>query len=187
MASFSLARARVFVEPPEALPLRLIAAVALPASIFLTAYALMPAVQRWVEALDMAAVVGVQTWRVIGVVFVVLWAMGTLPAAFALTAGLGDIAVGVLAIGVTLAVARRVPGWQGRVRLLIVAGMIDFVGAFGTAILVAPGRILAGGPTAEMMQVLPLALIPAFGVPLFMIIHLIAWLKLRSARHPDSM
>ena len=58
--------------------------------------------------------------------------------------------------------------------------MIDFGIAFGSAIRVGPGRLLfsAGAPTAAMMQAPPSVLIPTFGVPLFMILHLIALIAL---------
>jgi hypothetical protein len=52
------------------------------------------------------------TLRVVGVVFLIVMAMGHLPAAFALPAGLGDIAIGVAAPFV----ARRLARGQGRAR-----------------------------------------------------------------------
>ena len=180
---FTLARNGVFVEPPGALPLRLLAAVAVPIVLFLAARAFIPAVRAWVDTLDLGFVVAAQTGRVIGAVFLIQWAMGDLPLFFAMPAGLGDIAVGVLAVFVTLDVARQSPGWKGRVRWLVALGLLDFASVFGAAILVGPGHLLfiAGAPTPEMMQVLPMALIPTFGVPLFMIFHLIALIRLRNA------
>jgi hypothetical protein len=64
---------------------------------------------------------------------------------------------------------------------LIAAGLADFVVAFATAILSNPGRLLAipGAPAADLLEQLPVVLIPAFAVPGFVILHLIAWLKLR--------
>lgn len=170
-----------FVEPPEGLPIRLMVAVAAPVILFLTARALVPAVLARVDALDLGLVVAAQSWRVIGVVFLILRAIGDLPAVFAMPAGLGDIAVGALAASVTFAVVRQTSGWQGRVRVLVVVGMIDFVVALGSAILVGPGwpLFLERGPTPETMQVLPMAMIPTFGVPLFMILHLITLIRLR--------
>lgn len=59
--------------------------------------------------------------------------------------------------------------------------MLDFVAAVGTGVLSNTGRLLAfpGGPTSDLMQMFPMALIPAFGVPTFIILHRLAWLKLR--------
>jgi len=55
------------------------------------------------------------------------------------TAGLGDIAVGVLALSALLAVDRRMAGWQGKVRMLVCVGLLDFAGVFGTAIVSGEG------------------------------------------------
>jgi len=178
--SFMLARNGAFVEPPDALPLRLMAAVMIPVGLFLGAYTLIPAVRTWVAGLDLGLVVAVQTWRVLGIAFVFLWGLGSLPATFAIPAGVGDVAVGVFAVYVTLAVARKTPDWPARVRLLTIVGILDFMLAFGTATLSGEGRLLqlASAPLPVLMQTLPMAMIPTFGVPFFMILHLIAWLKL---------
>ena len=59
--------------------------------------------------LDAATVVALQTFRIGGVFFVIAWLRGSLPAGFALPAGLGDIAVGITAPFVAAAIARRTP------------------------------------------------------------------------------
>ena len=64
-----------------------------------------PSPQSWV--------VGVQFYRVLGVIFLLLNAQGRLPSLFALPAGAGDIAVGLLAPIVALAYARGVVGPRG--------------------------------------------------------------------------
>lgn len=170
-----------FVQPVGGLPIKLLIAFTLPVILFLLAYRTLPALRAWVAALDIALVVVAQTWRVLGIMFVALWALGNLPAAFALPAGLGDTAVGIAAAFVTLSVARRATGWQRRVQWLVRFGVLDFAVAFATATLSGQGRPLhfEGSPLPVLMQVEPMVMIPAFGVPLFMIFHLIAWLKLQ--------
>ena len=182
---YLFARNHGFVEDPNGLPIKIIAAYLLPVAAFAAAYAALAPVRAWVAQLDMGLVVATQTWRVLGFVFFAEWALGNLPALFGIPAGLGDMAVGGAAVAVTLAVARQEAGWQSRVRWLIAAGMLDFAVAFATAVLTSPGRPLqfAGDPTpTALMQGLPLAMIPTFGVPLFTILHLISWFKLRDAR-----
>jgi hypothetical protein len=171
----------VFMTTGAAVPFPLALAAVLPPALYLLVYRTTPALRGWVAGLDLTWIVGAQTFRVIGAVFLMLWGLGQLPTVFALTAGLGDIAVGLLALTVVLAVERRTSGWEGRVRLLVVVGMLDFVAAFGTAILSGEGfpLRLAGEAPPLLMQQLPMALIPAFGVPLFIILHLISWQKLR--------
>lgn len=176
----SIAASGWFLDPDAAIPVRILPFAALPPLLFLLAYRLLPGVRAWVAGLDLAVVVGLQAWRVVGLVFLAYWATGGLPAAFAVPAGLGDLAVAALAIGVTVAVARRSSGWETGVRALVVWGLVDFAVAFGTAILSGEGMPLRldGAPLPAMVLTLPLALIPAFGVPAFTILHLIAWLRL---------
>jgi hypothetical protein len=72
---------------------------------FLVAAQTIPAVRTYVEAQDLALLTALQGWRVIGSIFLVLWAYGQLPAVFALPAGLGDVAVGLVAPFAAIAVA----------------------------------------------------------------------------------
>jgi hypothetical protein len=139
----------------------------------------------WVAGLDLAWLVGLQTFRVIGIVFLFVWALGHLPAVFALVAGLGDIAVGIAALSVVLAILRQSHGWQGRVKALTFFGILDFVGAFGAAVLSGAGRPLQfeGQPLPVALQQWPLGMVPGFLVPLFIILHLMAWQRLQATGH----
>lgn len=78
-------------------------------------------------------------------------------------------------------VARRGAGWQRKVRWLTHAGLADFAGAIGPD-LSTSGAIVpladGAGSSAPMRQ-LPLSLIPIFAVPAFIILHLMALIKLR--------
>ncbi len=171
-----------FRAPADLPPIALLAAAVIPAIVFYGAYRTFPALRSWVHQLDLALVTATQAWRVIGVSFLFLWGLGDLPAVFAAPAGFGDLAVGLVAAFVTLQVARRTPNWKRSSYLLILFGMLDFVAAFGTAILSDASRPLAlpGAPDSTLMQQFPMALIPAFAVPAFIILHLVAWLKLRN-------
>ena len=174
----------VFLANTGGIPFPLALAAILPPLLYLAGWRLSPALRTWVAGLDLGWVVGAQTFRVIGTVFLVLWAMGDLPTAFGLTAGLGDMAVGLFALTVVLAVERKAPGWEGQVRTLVVVGLLDFGAAFGTATLSGQGfpLQLPGEVAPVLMLQLPMAMIPAFGVPLFIILHLMAWQKLPARR-----
>lgn len=167
-------------ETEAPVPLALITATATPPLLFWVAWRISDAVKAWVSSLDLALVTGIQAWRVIGAAFLFLWAMGELPWVFSAPAGFGDVAVGLFAVAVTVMVARRSAGWRAASWSLITAGLLDFVAAFATAVLSGPGLLLSfGGLSAgPVMQSYPMALIPAFGVPLFIIAHMIAWIKL---------
>lgn len=179
-AVYALAAGGAFQEAEPGPPFRFLPAVLAPPIGFLIAYRALPGLRAWVAALDPVLVTATQAWRVIGAAFLILWAMGELPAVFALPAGLGDVAVGIIAASVAVQVARRSEGWRRSARWLIGLGLSDFVLAFGIATLAEPGLPLAPADEAwaGVMQQLPMALIPGFAVPAFIILHLIAWLKL---------
>jgi hypothetical protein len=183
LAIMTLVQRGAFVGAEGSIPFPLAAAATIPPLVYLLAYRTLAPLRAWVAALDLAWIVGAQAWRVIGIVFLFTWAAGDLPSIFALTAGLGDLAVGTFALLVTLAVATRAAGWEGKVRLLVIVGMADFVAAFGTATLSGVGfplYVASEGPPQLMLQS-PLTMIPAFGVPRFIILHLISWQKLHRA------
>jgi len=124
-----------------------------------------------------------QTWRVLGVVFVVLESFRLLPAVFAWPAGYGDIAIGLTAPFVAWKLAD--PSHRGRFILWQVLGITDLVFAVGlgtTARLLSPGAA-----TMAPMTMLPLSLVPTFLVPLFFIFHVISILQARAWRPTSSV
>ena len=59
-----------------------------------------------IAAVPQQWIVGVQLYRALGAIFLILYAAGKLPGLFAWPAGIGDIAIGFLAPVVGLAYAR---------------------------------------------------------------------------------
>ena len=139
---------------------------------------LSPAVRRVIAAASLPMIIGVQVYRVIGVVFVILLAQGQLPAHFALPAGWGDVVVGLSAPLVALALARG--GWRARTLAAgwNVFGLLDLVVAVGMGSgYLAPFLASDLGPRvapAPAMGVFPLILVPTFAVPVSVLLHLIA-------------
>jgi hypothetical protein len=129
--------------------------------------------------IDPVVLTAVQTWRVGGVVFLILMAFGLLPASFALPAGLGDIAIGITAPWIAGAVKRRTIS-KGAFITWQIAGMADLVIAVGSGVL--SSGILAHGVTTKIMGQLPMSLIPTFAVPLLLILHII---QIAQARRPE--
>jgi hypothetical protein len=162
-------------------PFRLMAGIATPVAIGVFFWWLVPAIRRWTDSWDLATLVAIQTFRVIGIVFLFVWWLGNLPTLFAWVAALGDIAVGVLAIPATIAVTQQTPGWQGRVRRLTYAGLTDFAVVLMLGALSADGRILQvpGEPTPAAMQVMPMVMIPGFLVPIFILLLLLQYQRSR--------
>jgi hypothetical protein len=132
--------------------------------------------RRVVDAIPAGSLVSVQVYRLIGaMIFLPVYAVGSLPAYFALPAGWGDAAVGFLAPFVALALNRQTRGarWLGLSWNLF--GLIDLVVAvgLGTGLLLSllhPG--VGQVPPAAAMTFFPLALIPTFAVPLGFILHI---------------
>jgi len=173
--------AGVFDSGPGRPPLPLLLAVAGPPLLFALAYRASRAVRNFALRIDLRLLTAVQGWRVIGILFLGLYAFGLLPGAFAWPAGLGDVAVGVAAPFVLLAIVRGTPSWPTRVAWLNLAGLLDFVGAVGTGVLTSNSSlgVLSDGVSRASLGTLPLSLVPTFAVPLWTIFHLISLLKLR--------
>jgi hypothetical protein len=172
---------------PSRPPVPLGAVALLPVVVFLVALATSSAVRGFVRSLDLRILTFAQTGRVIGGVFVVLWAVGRLPAGFALPAGLGDLFVGVTAPLVASYVVPRLPARRGLYVAWVAFGILDLVVAVTSGVLHSPTSVglLAGPVTTAPMGSLPLSLIPTFLVPLAVILH-VAALHIVLARPADA-
>ncbi len=173
----------LFVDRPGAPPLALLLAVVVPPAACLVALRVSGAARGAMMALDLRLLTVLQAWRVIGVVFLVLMGRGLLPGSFAWPAGLGDVLVGVYAPFVVLLMVRGAAGWRRHAIALNVLGLVDFVGAVGMGVLSGQSRIgvLSGELTTRIMTELPLSMIPTFGVPFWIVVHIIALAQLRDA------
>lgn len=164
---------------PTTVPVVLVAALAV--GLLLTR---IPAVRAALAGPDaLVRITAVQTFRVVGGVFLVVMALGALPPVFALPAGIGDIAVGIAAPFVARRIAadpRRRPGALG----FHLLGMLDLAVALTIGAAAAPGplNVLHVTPSTEQLAVLPLALVPTVAVPLALVLHVAALRELRRAR-----
>jgi hypothetical protein len=172
---------------PTRPPVPLGAVALVPILAFLAALAASSTVRRLVRALDLRILTFAQTWRVIGGVFVLLWAAGRLPAGFALPAGLGDLFVGITAPLVASFVVPRLPARRRLYVAWAAFGILDLVVAVTSGVLHSPtsAGVLAGPVTTAPMGTLPLSLIPTFLVPLALILHAAA-LHVVLARPPGG-
>ena len=157
----------------------------LPVALFLAAYALIPRFRTFVLAQDIRRLTMLQHWRVVGFVFLALYAFNVLPGLFAWPAGVGDVAIGLAA---TFMVARldRDPDFAFSPAFLRfnLLGLLDFAVAIVTAGLAAGSfpALTAGSLTSAPMDVWPLSIFPSFIVPAFIILHLTVLLKVRALR-----
>ena len=175
----TLARAGVFINEPDRLGPWMGVAVVLPVILGLAGIAVSPTARRIVEATPLWALVAIQIYRVLGGVFLVLWAGRHLPGAFALPAGLGDVATGLAApiVGYTIA---RWPDKQRTVAWWNTFGIADLVVAVTTGFLTSPGatQLLALDTPNRLITAYPLALVPLYAVPVSLILHGLVWQRL---------
>jgi hypothetical protein len=155
-------------------------------TIALVASALSPALRRAIEAAPLPALIGVQLYRAIGALFVILLSLGQLPAHFAEPAGWGDVFVGVTAPLVALALVKGGSGGRALAVAWNAFGLLDLGIAVGMGTgFLAPYLMPELGSRvapAAAMGVFPLILVPTFAVPLSVILHVIALARLRHAR-----
>jgi hypothetical protein len=136
----------VFDSEPR-LPLPLGLAAVGPVAVFAFSYLTSGRFRQFVSSLDLRILTVAQSWRVGGIVFLILYCRGALPAVFALPAGWGDIAIGATA---------PVVAWYWRSPFLRkpfvawnVLGSLDLVMAVSLGVLASatPAGVLAGDMT----------------------------------------
>jgi hypothetical protein len=177
----SLGAAGAFAAPPGTPPLPIAIGVAAPLLLFFASLRLSRSFRDFVLSLDLRFIAAVQAWRWAGSGFLSLYAHNVLPAVFALPAGLGDMAIGVTAPWIVLALVRQ-PGFAARGAFIRwnILGILDLVIAISIGTLSA---LFASGAPGQIstapMSTLPLLLVPAFLVPIFLMLHTAALMQSR--------
>src|SRR5262245_46129490 len=189
VAVFAVGASGGFVRPADQPPLPILFSSTLPLATFLAAYFGWHRFRDLVLSADLRLLSAAQAWRAGGLIFLAFYTYGLLPGLFAWPAGLGDIAIGLTAPWIAAALTRD-PAYaaEGRFAAWNILGILDLLVAVGTGTLssgLVPG--LTEVRTTPMSH-MPLVLIPAFLVPLFVMLHLTAlshWHRARRA-HPQS-
>ena len=134
-----------------------------------------PLSQRWL--------VGLQIWRAIGGVFLIEMARGNLPGIFSLPAGVGDVMVAALAVGVLLAYRNKAVVGRTAVGAVIALGFVDFFSAFFFGFTSSAGPLQLFHPAVATQTFLfPTGMIPLFLVPCAIFFHVLSLLELRRTR-----
>lgn len=180
----ALAYNGIFDLPSDQPALPTLLALAIPVFVFAGTMMASARLRAMVMAADPVLLTEFQAWRILGGLFLALYAFGELPGFFAWPAGLGDVAVGVAAPFVAWRL-RRDPSFlkQSRYSVFHYLGLLDFVIAVSAGITARnniPG--LSEGITTTAMGQLPLVLIPTVVVPIFIVLHIIALMQVRSKR-----
>lgn len=163
-------------------------ALLLPLLVAFVALKAFPGLRAIVENVPQEQLIGIQIVRLMGFVFLLLLAQSMLPAIFALPAGLGDMLVGAGAIFVSRLYARRAGSASTMGLFWNLTGLTDFGVALAIGFLASttPFQLIRVTPTTDLMTVLPLALVPTFGIPLFLVLHALSMGRILSELLPSK-
>jgi hypothetical protein len=172
-----------FVGGADSPPLPIFFGLATPLALFFAAYFGWSAFREFILSADLRLVTAMQGWRWAGLGFLSLYAHDILPGLFALPAGLGDMAIGITAPWILLGFLHDksfVTSWRYVIWNLL--GILDLVVAVSMGVICSGFlRGLALNVTTSAMGQLPLVLIPAYLVPLFIMLHFTALSQARRA------
>jgi hypothetical protein len=132
-------------------------------------------------AFPMPVLIGLNFFRVLGVMFLFLVAARRLGGPFPYEAGWGDIITGVFALPVAW-IATRSPNAKGWIAAWNVFGTLDLVVAVTLGVISqngSPAQLILAGAGSDAIAHLPWALIPTVLVPFFLITHATVFAQLR--------
>ena len=177
-AALGLALAGAYVGATDRVP-TIPYGIVLPIVFGIVAYVSLPAFRRLIAGIPQPWLVALQTYRALGVIFLILWQMGKAPALFAWPAGIGDVVIGLSAPLVALVYART--GAHAPVLWWNVFGLLDLIVAVATGFLTSPSplQLYAFDAPNDLISRYPLVLIPTFLVPLSILLHLASLARLR--------
>ncbi len=164
-------------------PAMLLVSGAVVLALFTLAYRYHASFRSYVLNLDMRLLVMMHGTRTLGLGFIMLYSIGQLPAFFSLMAGFGDAITAIWAVGMSYY-------WfthrQGLSRKMLLRwnhfGLIDFILALGIGALSQTGGLfhIAGGPSNDLVVMMPIVLVPGFLVQVLVITHIIIYLQLHN-------
>jgi hypothetical protein len=143
-----------------------------------------------VDAMPPPWLVGLQVYRIFGGIFLVEWASNSLPGAFALPAGTGDVIVGLLALPAAVMVAQGTRAGRAAGIAWNLLGLLDLTVAITMGTLSTPGPLQIFGTDLKDVEfgTYPIVMIPTFAVPTSIVLHgLSLWQLRRAARRAASI
>lgn len=136
-------------------------------------------------AIPLTWIVGVQVFRVMGVLFLVLYFLGYMPAIFGLPAGTGDLIITVAALPIAYLISKRHSRALFWAAAWAIFGMADHLMAFSIGFLSSPGPLrdlTSFGSTNPIITMYPLVIFPTFRVPIGLFINIFVLWKIRRER-----
>lgn len=177
-----LAINHVFEASKESLSPTIPIAVTLPIIAGVLLFKRTQALSSAIASIPSSWLVGVQFYRVIGIVFLFFYWQGWLSKEFAFPAGMGDVAVGLLAAPVALALHRK------RCTAILLAITWNILGIADFLIAMTIGFLTTSGPLQiwnmdtpnDVISMYPLVMIPIYTIPSSIGLHLLSIWKIRS-------
>ena len=130
-------------------------------------------------------IIGVNVFRVLGALFLILLAEGRLAGPFPYFAGIGDIVTGLFALS-TARFAQHAPLNHPRILAWNAFGTVDLLVAVSLGVLSQPGptQLIHAGVGSAAITTLPWSLIPLVLVPTYLIGH--ATIFARALGHQEN-
>ena len=129
-----------------------------------------------IDSLPNHFIIGVQIYRTLGILFLILYWEGIMPAEFAIPSGVGDIIIGVTAPVVAYLYYKRATVAKKLALYWNYFGILDLVIAMTVGPLTAPTlvQVLALNNPNEAILLYPMVTVPTFAVPFSFILHIIS-------------
>jgi len=135
-------------------------------------------------AIPLTWIVGIQVFRIIGAIFLVLFFLGYMPAIFGVPFAIGDMIIGVTALPLAYLIGKRHPRALAWTVAWAIFGMADHLLAFGIGFLSSPGplrHLTSFGDTNPILTMYPMVIFPTFRVPLGLFLNIFVLWKVRRA------
>ncbi len=123
-------------------------------------------VRNILDQIPQHQLIGFQGLRVLGFIFLVFTDMGFVSPTFGVTAGIGDVTVGLFALCAAYSLLRGRPSGRSIAIAANVVGLLDGVMAITLALFVVPADSFASHIATRVMFV------PSYVVPIFVVAHI---------------
>jgi hypothetical protein len=163
-------------------------AVAVPLTGLALAFLVIGSTRAAISVVPSWVLIAVNSVRILGVSFLLLYSAHRLAAPFALVAGWGDILVGLSAGPVVWLLARHGAKANCWVLAWNLIGSVDLFAAIALGATSSPGpiRLFMEPPGSAIMTTLPWIIIPCFIVPSLQAFHLVIFARLLSRDKKSS-
>ena len=181
--AFTLSLAGIFQAIEESFFPNIAIGIALPFATGITYIARSKKFEEILNFIPQHWLIAFQIYRLLGILFLLLYSAEKLPGVFALPAGIGDLAIGLSA---PIVAYFYTAGYKRSCLAILVwnlAGIADLVLAITLGFLSSPSQfqLLSPNNPNAMITAFPLVLVPTFAVPLSIVLHLASLKKLGSA------